>query len=187
MARKAFLLFYGLFSIAVCVGGWVYGRQIPFAQQWPLFEALRNTASIIFAVVGAWLAIIYPERLKLTFRKDEQEKAPGPNMGMLLTPAVHSTILLVILLLIGIVAPLAKQLPILQAHIEVCRGVAFVILAVLTLWQVVIVVITLFPAEAVQTQANLEAAEHEIVRHYGKFRQKLHREPAPEETEDEKD
>ncbi|WP_316154691.1 hypothetical protein [Cupriavidus sp. BIC8F] len=89
MLRKAFLLLYALFSIAVCVGGYVYGRNIPFAQQWPLFEALRNTASIIFAVVGAWLAIIYPERLKLTFREDASKKSAGPNMGMLLTPGVR--------------------------------------------------------------------------------------------------
>lgn len=173
MLRAAFFLLFAIFALVVCAGGWVYGRNIPFAQQWPLFEALRNTAAIIFAVVGAWLAIIYPERLKLTFRGESGEKAIGPNMGMLLTPAVHSTILLVILLLIGIIAPLAKQLPVVIAHADVCRSMSFITLSALTLWQVVIVVITLFPAEAVQTQASVEAAEQEVVRQYGRLRQRV--------------
>ncbi|WP_316154690.1 hypothetical protein [Cupriavidus sp. BIC8F] len=78
-----------------------------------------------------------------------------------------------ILLLIGIVAPLIKQLPFVTPYLTLCRGLSFVLLAGLTLWQVVIVVMTLFPAEAVQTQANIEAAEQQILRQYGKFRQRL--------------
>lgn len=46
---------------------WYLGANIRFEEQWVLYEALRTTASIIFAVVGVWLAIVYPERLKSPF------------------------------------------------------------------------------------------------------------------------
>lgn len=105
-----------------CCAGFYYGRQIPFAQQWPLFEALRNTAAIIFAVVGAWLAIIYPERLKISFGKKASPDSSNGNMGLLLTPAVHSTVILVFLLLIGIAAPILKQISQLQQYLSLFRG-----------------------------------------------------------------
>lgn len=167
--RIFFFFVVALLAASLCIAGFYYGRAIPFAQQWPLYEALRNTASIIFAVVGAWLAIIYPERLKLSMRGHRQKKPAGDNMGLLLTPVVHSTLLLVVLLLIGICAPLLKQLPAALAHLAFFRGLSFLILVALTLWQVVIVVLTIFPAEFVKTADDIEsgiAATHD---HYEKL------------------
>ena len=160
MLRLLFLIAAALIALALCCVGYWLGRAVPFAQQWPLYEALRNTASIIFAVVGAWLAIIYPERLKLSFGKRSSTAEPGSgNIGLLLLPAVHSTILLVVLLLIGVVAPLLKQIPTLLLHVEVFRGLSYAGVVALTCWQVVIVVMTLFPADVVQTNLAREQAK----------------------------
>lgn len=167
--RKLFLFSAALVGAAICAAGFYYGRNIPFAQQWPLYEALRNTAAIIFAVVGAWLAIIYPERLKLSFGKADGGAKPNGNMGLLLTPAIHSTIILVSLLLIGILVPILKQIPFLLAHLDNCRGISFFILSGLTLWQVVIVIMTIIPADMVKTMADTESAKNEIVAHYSKL------------------
>ncbi|UCR75701.1 hypothetical protein [Burkholderia thailandensis] len=161
-----------LFAIIVCVAGYYYGRHIPFEKQWPLYEALRTTASIIFAVIGAWLAIIYPERLKVSFRGGNKNGGSNGNLGVLLTPAVHSTIILGLLLLLGICAPLIKEVPAVRPHVEVARGISFVILSVLTMWQVVIVFMTLFPAQIVQDQIAKESAKKEVDDQYGKLRVK---------------
>ena len=175
MFRAYFVAFYvAMAAIAalLCIFGYLYGRLMPFAQQWPLYEALRNTASIIFAVVGAWLAIIYPERLKLSFRGDKRGGGTNGNLGLLLTPAIHSTIILVILLFIGVSANLLKFAPFVRSHVEIARGVSFVVLVLLTLWQIVIVVMTLFPAETVQSHVAGESAKQEIDRQFGKLRKK---------------
>lgn len=157
------LCFLIVIGALFCGAGYYYGRGIPFIYQWPLFEALRNTASIIFAVVGAWLAIIYPERLKMSFGKLGEVQKKYDNMGLLLTPAVHSSFILIALLLIGIVAPLLKQIPELAEHYVFLRGASFVTLTILTLWQVVIVVMTLFPAEIVKTYVDREEATREVI------------------------
>jgi len=95
--------------VAVAAGGW-FGRVIPFAEQWPMFEGLRTTAAIIFGVIGAWMAIIYPERLKLSFRDAGQRTGPtATGLGQLFTPVVNSTAILGIILAIGVVAPIAKR------------------------------------------------------------------------------
>lgn len=159
MSRNIFLFVAFVFAASLCVAGFWFGRYIPFEKQWPLFEALRNTASIIFAVVGAWLAIIYPERLKMSFGKKTNgvDKSSSESMKLLMTPAIHSTFILAILLMIGIVAPISKQIPHLLSHVEVFRGVSFFILSFLTVWQIAIVLLTLYPGEVVQD--SLDAQE----------------------------
>lgn len=171
MIRILFLSAMALIAIAMCVAGAYYGQNVPFATQWPLFEALRTTASIIFAVVGAWLAIIYPERLKLSFgKKDGKGKAAG-NVGILLYPAIYSTIILVCILFIGIAAPIVKQIQGLAGHTSVLRGVSFAILTLLTLWQIAVVIMTIIPAHLIKSNLDGEAAREEVLGHKSRLAQ----------------
>lgn len=172
MKRWVLFCLAGLFACGMCYAGFYYGRYIPFIQQWPLFEALRNTAAIIFAVVGAWLAIIYPERLKLSFGKPASTDKGSENVGLLLTPAVHSTIILVCLLLIGICAPILKQIPGILAYVELFRGLSFLTLTLLTLWQIVIVIMTVLPAEMVKSNFDKEQSTKRVLAGYAKLRKK---------------
>lgn len=154
--------------IGALVAAFWFGQSVPFAEQWPLFEALRTTASIIFAVVGAWLAIIYPERLKLTFRADS---TPGTTestvkMGQLLHPAMHSTAILCVVLLVGITAPILKQVPYLLENREVFRGFAYLLAMALTFWQIWTVVLTLVPADVIKTAADRERQHRATVQAY---------------------
>lgn len=153
-------------SVALVVAGFWYGRNIPFATQWPLYEALRTTAAIIFAVVGAWLAIIYPERLRFSGRRDSEAAANperGEGIGRFFTPIAHSTAILCLILLIGIVAPIAKQLPIVLEHVVVARSLAYGVLVSLTLWQLWTVVLTLVPADEIKRASDNEDRRRELV------------------------
>lgn len=142
-------------SLAIVVFAFWLGQGVPFEDQWPLYEALRTTASIIFAVVGAWLAIIYPDRLKLSFRQPAGNSVSnGGSMSRMFTPIVHSTAILCLVLLIGIIAPLLKKIDFLLAHIEVMRSLSYGTLAILTLWQLWTVVLSLVPADVVASQAG---------------------------------
>lgn len=165
MIRIVFWLLVGSGAIGSCVAAAYYGRDIPFASQWPLYEALRTTASIIFAVVGAWLAIIYPERLKISFGKNNSSGKAAGNVGILLYPAIYSTIILVSVLFVGIAAPVIKQVPVLMAHADVLRSVSFTVLTILTLWQIAVVVMTVIPAHLIKTSADIEQAHQEVLDH----------------------
>lgn len=148
--QKVFLV---LVWIAVLSGAVVQGGSVSFAQQWPLYEALRNTAAIIFAVVGAWLAIVYPERLRMSQgRPGTAEPKNAEKITKLLEPIVNSTVILAVVLIVGLIAPLIKGVPFVRAHVEVFRTISFVILASLTLLQICTVVLTLIPASDVRQQ-----------------------------------
>lgn len=163
MKRLIVVLLFLLLLSAVIVG-YIYGRQVPFSEQWPLFEALRTTSSIIFAVVGAWLAIVYPERLRLSLgsQKESGQSKSTNNIGTLLSPAVNSIFVLCIVLLVGVIAPLLKRTAFASMYLSECRGATYALLVALTLWQTWTVILTLFPADLVLFQTQHEKTKNKV-------------------------
>ena len=171
-----------LAGAAVLYFSYQVGGNIPFSKQWPLYEALRNTAAIIFAVVGAWLAIIYPDRLKFSFGEESttpnQSKSPS-KLNLLFIPAVHSTVILVILLLIGIIAPITKEFELFQKNIEIARRISFILLTALTLYQAIIVVLAILPAGFLAHSAAKETVQAKQAGILGRAKEKSrHRIPS---------
>jgi hypothetical protein len=120
-----------------------------------MFEGLRTTAAIIFGVIGAWLAIIYPERLKLSFKPRKDGAPSETGIGQLFSPVVNSTLILGAILLIGLIAPIAKKYP-LPLSVEWCRGISYGVLVALTLFQLWTVLLTLVPANTIKTFVDQE-------------------------------
>lgn len=148
-----------LLGVGLAALGFKFGRVVPFGEQWPMFEALRTTASIIFAVIGAWLAIIYPDRLKLSFSaQDQVNPQTRSGIGQLFTPVVHSTAILCVILALGVIAPILKRQDwtTLGISIETLRGCSYALLVLLTIWQLWTVILTLIPADTVKTAADRE-------------------------------
>lgn len=151
IGRVIFIIILVLMAIAVLTSAAYFGRNVPFSNQWPLYEALRTTASIIFAVVGAWFAIIYPERLKKSFKGGGTESdANGRGITRLFTPIVHSTAILASVLIIGVAAPLLKQLNVVLEHKEIFRGISYFVLVFLTIWQLLTVLYSLIGPDMVK-------------------------------------
>lgn len=142
------------------------GDKITFSEQWGLYETLRTTASIIFAVVGAWFAIVYPEKLRAPFRERSSYQANSDSrFGSLFSPIVNSTVILCLILFIGILAPVLKQIPILLEYKGYLRAVSFGLLCCLTFWQIWTVFITLIPADMLKYQSEVDIARQNNIDH----------------------
>jgi len=167
--RSAWLI--GLVSLGVLILSAWRGAHVPFSEQWPLYEALRNTAAIIFAVVGAWLAIVYPERLRGVFQRpgegqDEvakDSKDNGRRAIKLVLPILNTTLILAVVLFVGILVPLVKGLHAVQSNIEIFRSLSYVLLSSLTLLQAWTVIFTLVPASDMKDQILKEEATSRAV------------------------
>ena len=46
---------------------WFFGKDVPYQDLSDIFDSLKDTAAIIFAILGAWIAVIYPKDLKAIF------------------------------------------------------------------------------------------------------------------------
>lgn len=163
-----------LFFVGLVAAAGFLGQHVPFSQQWPLYESLRTTASIIFAVVGAWFAIIYPERLKLSFRGGIPSKDAKQDNGIhrLFTPIVHSTCILSIVLLVGVTAPLLKPWGFVTEHLPWWRGASYATLVALTLWQLLTVIFSLTGPDILKSHADHEDRDRQTIDGFTKLHHK---------------
>ncbi|BBO72700.1 hypothetical protein DSCW_01170 [Desulfosarcina widdelii] len=137
-----------LLTIISGIGFFYYGKNIPFSEQWILYEALRNTSAIIFGVMGAWLAILYPSGLLNIFGKKENmpDTNTSKNVKKFFPPIVYSTLILSYVLMAGVIAPLLKTIPILMNYKDILRGLSYSIIGMLTLVQLWALILTLVPS-----------------------------------------
>lgn len=142
------------------------GDKITFSEQWTLYETLRTTASIIFAVVGAWFAIVYPEKLRAPFRERNNNRTTSDSrFSTLFSPIVNSTVIICVILFIGILAPVLKQIPLFLEYKGYFRAFSFGLLCCLTFWQMWTVVITLIPADMLKRQSEIDIARQNNIDH----------------------
>lgn len=134
-----------LLSVVIIGTAAFYGSAVQFSEQWVLYEALRSTASIIFAVAGVWLAIIYPDRLKSPYSKSSTDPIYRKGFKQLFSPVIHSIAVLVAVLLVGLLAPLVKQIPSAMCYIHQLRSASMAFLALLTTFQIYTVLSVLVP------------------------------------------
>ncbi|HGG9441958.1 TPA: hypothetical protein ACP17H_001626 [Neisseria meningitidis] len=139
MILRNIFLICSAFMIGVA---WYLGANIRFEEQWVLYEALRTTASIIFAVVGV---IVYPERLKSPFSQTFSSPVYRRGFKQLFSPVISSIFILSIVLLVGLLAPLLKHIEAIIQYIPLCRKISFSLLASLTMWQIYTVLSVLVP------------------------------------------
>ena len=148
-----------------------FGKNIPFAEQWVLYEGLRNTASIIFGVMGAWLAIVYPEVLSNIIEK--RTSSGAQNYNKLIAPLVYSTITLIWVMMLGIIVPILKQVSFFVSHSNSLRGISFSILCVLTLLQIWALILTLLPADMTKRTIDRVDGSHKAQQRWRSRQQKI--------------
>ena len=131
------------------------GRKISFHDQWLLYDALRNTSAIIFAVIGAWITIIYPEALRQIFKKNVEYTGEGADSIRLLVSNIRiSTFILAGILVLGILAQVIRHLDIFQPYFLELRSISFGILGAFTFLQIWTLLLTIGQAEIANTAIN---------------------------------
>lgn len=146
-----------LHIVSFIVAGFAFlpGRFIPYTSQWPLFESLRTTASIIFAILGAWIAVVYPTALTriLTWSKPERD---GELMKLdnLMRAVFFSAIIVAVVIVLGPLATVLKLSPWFLDHSTTFRGILFSGLTYLTLAQLWTLILSIVPAELLNIEVQ---------------------------------
>ncbi len=145
-------LLFVVATVGIITSSVVLGRNIAFNEQIPIYDGLRNTSAIIFAVMGAWIALLYPGKLSQAFgQKPYKEKAGDiDQINRLFRPMIYSTVILMVVIGVSFVVPLAKQIDYLHPYKEVFRSVSFGVIAFLTLLQFWSIMLTLVPGDTIK-------------------------------------
>lgn len=138
-------------AVVVCLSI-VYGSGVPIKEQLVIFEGLRTTAAIVFAVMGAWIAILYPGKLANAFDSKPQKdrRAELLQINRLFRPMIYSTFILLVVTAIPFSAVLAKQIVFLAVYKEFMRTLSFTIAGTLVLLQLWSIILTLIPGDTVK-------------------------------------
>lgn len=141
------------------------GDKIPFKDQLPIYDGLRNTSAIIFAVMGAWISILYPNKLSTAFSKVDKsnKKTEIEDIKRLFKPMIYSTIILMIVICMSFIVPLAKQVSFLLAHREIFRAISFTIITTLSTIQLWSLILTLLPSDSIKDDLDNQQARNDLI------------------------
>lgn len=118
-----------------------------------LYESLRDTSSIIFAVICIWISIMYPKDLKKILTRDKENTELKQGHIELLSKCIKDTTLTVIsTVVIRIVC-----IPIIYKYTDYknCSdSVLFALLCFLTIFQLLSLIITLYFFENKKKEIN---------------------------------
>lgn len=158
------LLLLGISLIAAIL----IGPTINFGEQWKIFEALKGSGEVLFAIIGVWLSIVYPDVLKdLHATKSLSEIWTEKNKFLkLIFPAMVSMISIVLVILLQWLAPIGKAFPFLIGYKSILRGGTFFLISLLTLEQITAFFVALIPLGKMEfdTRQLAESKQEDIDR-----------------------
>ena len=145
------LLFIAVAAVIIILS-FIFGGKVAFNEQMPIYDGLRSTSAIIFAVMGAWIALLYPGKLSQAFgKKPYREKTDDiKQINRLFRPMIYSTIILMVVIIFSFAVPLAKQISYLHQYKEIFRAVSFGVIAFLTFFQFYSIILTLVPGDTIK-------------------------------------
>jgi len=142
--------------LALSAPAFVFGRNICFAEQWHAFDGLRQTASIIFGVFGVWLAIVYRDDIVsrlvgVSAKNDDGQKAIKKAeedidaFECVFNGVIYSSVIIAVILVIGLIAPVIRQVGWFCKYAWIIRACSFYFLMVLTVAQLYVILMSLSP------------------------------------------
>jgi len=150
--------------LLVAVFCYYYGQNVAMKEQMPIFDGLRNTSSIIFGVMGAWLAILHPSSLKKIFSKEKGSisKEDKKTINLLLLPIIISTFILLIVLVAPLCVAASRSSHKLIQYVTILRGLSFSLLGCLTILQLWALILTLVPGDILKRSVQKEEVRQKI-------------------------
>lgn len=117
MTKSVKALFFAILLLAAALGWWL-GGAIPFEQQSHLLEGLRDSSAVVMAVLGIWLAVIFPEVLPKLFSGEaiHFDAAQLGRFRSVIYPLSLAALIVALEVVIPWAALVAKQLPFFVHH-----------------------------------------------------------------------
>lgn len=124
-----------------------YGKNVSYKDQLYLFDSVRNTSGAIFTIMGIWIAVIYPNSLKIFSEEitNNEEEKQIEKIRKLIIPMIYSSTIFSIVLIIQIFYPIAKQISIFNSNITIFRGLLYSLLGTLNILQIWTLFLALIP------------------------------------------
>lgn len=141
----------------------IAGRDIPVSVQVGILSALFQAASIIFGILGAWLAIVYPQELQNLFKKDVNLGEVGGLLERIFFPLRISASVVIFCILHTWLSPLLHLVPIFETYKALVRQANFFLTSLAVLATVWALVGVFYPMDS--AELHLKSVKNGLARH----------------------
>ncbi len=130
-----------------------YGGNVSLHSQLENIDRLQNISSVIFGVMGAWIALIYPESLNQILNwNNKLVLANVSAIKRILLPIKCATIVILYVLLFNWISPVLVQLEILKSHKEFALACNFFLVGSSCILLFVAILFSFAPIDHVEAQ-----------------------------------
>ncbi len=136
----------GITTISIAIAGFYFGRAISASDQLKLLELLISFASVVFAVVGVWLAIVFPNVMSGIYKNIpvEEKDVLIITAKRLLVPLFLTSFIAASSMLIRVLAEPLRLIPSITAG-TCANGLLFSFILVANFYLFIALVIALAP------------------------------------------
>lgn len=158
--HKRILLLVG--AALIMVVAYFYGQNVALQRQLHLLDALRTASSIVFAIFGAWMAVVYTRVLQdMGSRSAEQRRSALMRVEHIFVPLMFSTFVLVVSLILTFAVPLGEEIAFLRPWREELLGFHYAGVCMLLLIQVAVLIMFFVPLAHDYREAERKHKERE--------------------------
>ena len=134
-----------------------YGKNVSYSDQKDILDSLKDTASIIFAILGAWIAVIYPKDLQKKILKVQTDSSDIIFQKLIYGLILITSVLILMILSLTLIN-LIKNISYFAQYKELLRSFLLLYLYIISLVQCYALMVTLMPN--IQILLELMNAEH---------------------------
>ena len=128
-----------ILCLIVFITSVIFGGDVKGVYQLEIYKTLLTVSSIVFAVMGAWLSLLKVEIIQGVglAKTDEDAESNIEKARSLVSPMSSSVVIIALCLLFVFSYYTLKEVSVIHQHIIEVRRTSFVILSLITLWQMV--------------------------------------------------
>jgi hypothetical protein len=132
--------------------GFKFGNIINAEKHLDLYKSLLDISAFIFAIAGAWLAIIYPDSIRSIFKWSADPDKNYDKVRKLLLPITTSTITVSVCLAAKYVGTILIVSKLDTDTVQILKSLSFFVISILTIFQIIALMWTFAPMAVVEIE-----------------------------------
>ncbi len=140
------LLLFIILSLITAFISWHYGKHVKLSSQLEIYKILLTVASIIFAIMGAWLSLLKVEITQgiQNAKSNEDGNYYVSKARKIINPMSSSALVIIFSLIYVFIYYSITDIPTIHCYAENLRIGSFFCLTLLTLWQLLSLITVMF-------------------------------------------
>ncbi|WP_169294632.1 hypothetical protein [Advenella sp. EE-W14] len=155
MKKRFFIPLFLFTPLALTILSLIYGKNLSFNSQKEIYNSLLTISSIILTIIGIWIAIVFPDKLKITNKINKQiNNNENIEIGRFFKPLIYSTIVIIFSFLSILIGSILKSIPWVLEYKEIGRSLSLSILTALSFISIYSLYLTIALANTIKSNSD---------------------------------